>query len=133
MHVDGSINPLRDLETFNLELIFSDIEILERRIVKVSNAIVIAKDGASVGIGVGQTSRVWAMQQAIEHGGENVKGAAVASDAFFPFRDCVDLCAAAGVKSIIQPGGSIRDQESIDACNENGIAMLFCKNRHFKH
>ena len=98
-----------------------------------SNAIVIAKDGASVGIGVGQTSRVWAMQQAIEHGGENVKGAAVASDAFFPFRDCVDLCAAAGVKSIIQPGGSIRDQESIDACNENGIAMLFCKNRHFKH
>lgn len=98
-----------------------------------SNAIVVAKDGATLGIGVGQTSRVWAMEQAIEHAGDRVKGAAVASDAFFPFRDCVDLCAKAGIQSIIQPGGSIRDQDSIDACNENGIAMLFCKNRHFKH
>lgn len=98
-----------------------------------SNAIVIAKDGATIGIGVGQTSRVWAMEQAIEHAGDRVQGSAVASDAFFPFRDCVDLCAKAGVKSIIQPGGSIRDDDSIQACNENGIAMLFCKNRHFKH
>ncbi len=98
-----------------------------------SNAIVVAKDGATLGIGVGQTSRVWAMQQAIEHAGDRVKGAVVASDAFFPFRDCVDLCASAGISGIIQPGGSIRDNDSIDACDENGIAMLFCGNRHFKH
>ena len=98
-----------------------------------SNAIVVAKDGATLGIGVGQTSRVWAMQQAIEHAGDRVKGAVVASDAFFPFRDCVDLCASAGISGIIQPGGSIRDNDSIDACDENGIAMLFCGNRHVKH
>ena len=98
-----------------------------------SNAIVVAKDGATLGIGVGQTSTVWAMQQAIEHAGDRVKGAVVASDAFFPFRDCVDLCASAGISGIIQPGGSIRDNDSIDACDENGIAMLFCGNRHFKH
>ena len=98
-----------------------------------SNAIVVAKDGATLGIGVGQTSRVWAMQQAIEHAGDRVKGAVVASDAFFPFRDCVDLCASAGISGIIQPGGSIRDNDSIDACDENGIAILFCGNRHFKH
>ena len=98
-----------------------------------SNAIVVAKNGATVGIGVGQTSRVWAMQQALEHAGEKTKGAVVASDAFFPFDDCAKLCAQAGIASIIQPGGSIRDQDSIDECNKDGISMLFCKNRHFKH
>lgn len=95
-----------------------------------SNAIVVAKDEVAVGIGAGQTNRIWATSQAIERSGG---GGVLASDAFFPFRDCVDECAKAGIKAIIQPGGSLRDQESIDACNEHGIAMIFSGIRHFKH
>ncbi len=98
-----------------------------------SNAIVAAKDFRSVGIGAGQTNRIWAAQQAIEHAGDRIKGAVVASDAFFPFNDCAEACGKAGVTAIIQPGGSIRDQDSIDMCNKYGIAMIFVGERHFKH
>ena len=95
-----------------------------------SNAIVAIKDGVAIGIGGGQVNRIWATTEALERG----KGATVlASDAFFPFRDCVDEAAKYGIKGIIQPGGSIRDEESIVACNEHGISMVFTGVRHFKH
>ena len=80
-----------------------------------------------------QTNRIWAAGQAIERAGEKVKGAVLASDAFFPFSDCVELCAKAGISAIIQPGGSIRDKDSIEECDRNGIAMVFVGSRHFKH
>jgi phosphoribosylaminoimidazolecarboxamide formyltransferase/IMP cyclohydrolase len=103
-----------------------------------SNAVVIAKDGQSAGIGCGQVNRVWATNQAIEHaaealGAESTVGAALASDAFFPFDDCVEAAAKAGITAIIQPGGSIRDQESIDACDRQNIAMVITGMRHFRH
>ncbi len=98
-----------------------------------SNAVVVAKDGVTLGIGAGQTSRISAAKHALEHAGENAKGAALASDAFFPFSDCAELAAEHGITSIIQPGGSVRDQDSIDACDRNGIAMVFTGMRHFKH
>ena len=95
-----------------------------------SNAIVVANNEVALGIGGGQVNRIWPTEDALKRG----KGATVlASDAFFPFRDVVDQAAKAGIKAIIQPGGSIRDQESIDACNEHGIAMVFTGLRHFKH
>ncbi|MBU3089831.1 bifunctional phosphoribosylaminoimidazolecarboxamide formyltransferase/IMP cyclohydrolase [Clostridium gasigenes] len=95
-----------------------------------SNAIVTVKDGVAVGIGGGQVNRIWPTMDALRRGA----GATVlASDAFFPFRDIVDECAKAGIKAIIQPGGSMRDQESIDACDEHGIAMVMTGIRHFKH
>ncbi|MGI6594312.1 MAG: bifunctional phosphoribosylaminoimidazolecarboxamide formyltransferase/IMP cyclohydrolase [Christensenellales bacterium] len=97
-----------------------------------SNAIVIAKGQATLGLGIGQTNRIWATNQAIEHS-KDVKGAVLASDAFFPFADCVEVAAKAGISAIVQPGGSIRDQESIDACDKAGIAMVFSGVRHFKH
>jgi len=98
-----------------------------------SNAIVVAKDKATLGIGAGQTNRIWAAKQAIEHSGEKVRGAVMASDAFFPFNDCVEEAAKAGITAIIQPGGSIRDQDSIDLCNQKNISMIFSAQRHFKH
>lgn len=98
-----------------------------------SNAIVIGKQGRTTGIGMGQTNRIWAAQQAIEHAGKEAKGSVMASDAFFPFPDCVEECVKAGITAIIQPGGSIRDKESVDACNAAGIAMVFVGDRHFKH
>ncbi len=98
-----------------------------------SNAITIAKDQVSCGIGPGQVNRIWAVEQSIEHAGERVKGAVLASDAFFPFDDCVKAAGAAGITAIIQPGGSIRDEDSIKACDELGIAMVFTHMRHFKH
>ncbi|GAA0070728.1 bifunctional phosphoribosylaminoimidazolecarboxamide formyltransferase/IMP cyclohydrolase [Clostridium sardiniense] len=95
-----------------------------------SNAIVVANDGVALGIGGGQVNRIWPTEDALKRG----TGATIlASDAFFPFRDVVDKAAEAGIKAIIQPGGSMRDQESIDACNEHGIAMVFTGLRHFKH
>lgn len=98
-----------------------------------SNAIVLAKDDATTGVGPGQTNRVTALELAIKYAGENAKGSVMASDAFFPFSDCVEAAHRAGVTAIIQPGGSIRDQESIDACNKYGISMIFTGIRHFKH
>ena len=95
-----------------------------------SNAIVVAHDGIALGIGGGQVNRIWPTEDALRRG----KGATIlASDAFFPFRDVVDKAAKYGIKAIIQPGGSLRDQESIDACNEHGISMVFTGIRHFKH
>ena len=99
-----------------------------------SNAIVVAKNGVTLGIGGGQTSRIWALESILTHHKDrNFKGAVLASDAFFPFDDCVKLAEKMGIKAIVQPGGSIRDQDSIDACNKAGIAMVFTKTRHFRH
>ncbi|MDD4797069.1 MAG: bifunctional phosphoribosylaminoimidazolecarboxamide formyltransferase/IMP cyclohydrolase [Eubacteriales bacterium] len=98
-----------------------------------SNGIAVAKDNHSLGIGPGQVNRIWATQQALERSGDDVKGAALASDAYFPFDDCVKAAAAAGITAIIQPGGSVRDGESIAAADEAGIAMVFTGMRHFKH
>ena len=98
-----------------------------------SNAIVIGKQGKTTGIGMGQTNRIWAAQQAIAHAGDEEKGSVMASDAFFPFPDCVEECVKAGITAIIQPGGSIQDKASVDACNAAGIAMVFVGDRHFKH
>ncbi|MCE5300251.1 MAG: bifunctional phosphoribosylaminoimidazolecarboxamide formyltransferase/IMP cyclohydrolase [Spirochaetia bacterium] len=98
-----------------------------------SNAIVIAKDGVAVGIGPGQTNRVGAMAIAIKNAGDRAKGAVLSSDAFFPFRDNADSAAEAGIAAIIQPGGSVRDADSITACDEKGMAMVFTGIRHFRH
>jgi phosphoribosylaminoimidazolecarboxamide formyltransferase/IMP cyclohydrolase len=101
-----------------------------------SNTIVFAKDNTLISSGTGQTSRVDALRQAVVKANEfgfSLKGAAMASDAFFPFPDCVQLAKEAGITSVIQPGGSIKDQESIDYCNNNGVAMVITGIRHFKH
>ena len=98
-----------------------------------SNAIVLANGNGTVGIGVGQTNRVWATMQSLDNARGKSEGAVMASDAFFPFSDCVEYAAKAGIKAIIQPGGSIRDKDSIDMCNKYNIAMVFCGTRHFKH
>ena len=98
-----------------------------------SNAIVVVKDGQTLGIGAGQMNRVGSCKIALEQAGEKARGAVLASDAFFPMRDSADIAADYGISAIVQPGGSIRDQESIDACNEKGVAMVFSKIRHFKH
>jgi phosphoribosylaminoimidazolecarboxamide formyltransferase / IMP cyclohydrolase len=101
-----------------------------------SNAIVLAKNGQLLASGTGQTSRVDALNQAIEKAknfGFNLEGAVMASDAFFPFPDCVEIAKNVGITSVIQPGGSIKDQESIDYCNNNGMSMIITGLRHFKH
>jgi phosphoribosylaminoimidazolecarboxamide formyltransferase / IMP cyclohydrolase len=98
-----------------------------------SNAIVVAKDGRTLGIGPGQTNRIWSANMSLERSGEKARGAVIASDAFFPFGDVVEVAAKAGISAIIQPGGSLRDQESIDECNKNNISMIFTGMRHFKH
>ncbi|EID43085.1 phosphoribosylaminoimidazolecarboxamideformyltransferase/IMP cyclohydrolase [Parageobacillus thermoglucosidasius TNO-09.020] len=98
-----------------------------------SNAIVLAKDGMTIGVGAGQMNRVGAAKIAIEQAGEKAKGAVLASDAFFPMDDTVEAAAKAGITAIIQPGGSIRDADSIKKADEYGIAMVFTGIRHFKH
>jgi phosphoribosylaminoimidazolecarboxamide formyltransferase / IMP cyclohydrolase len=101
-----------------------------------SNAIVLIKDFTTVGIGSGQTSRILALKQAIQQAQENkinLSECVLASDAFFPFNDVVNICASHGIKAIVQPGGSIKDQDSIDACNANKMVMCFTGIRHFKH
>ena len=99
-----------------------------------SNAICIVKNGVTLAIGGGQTSRVWALENAIHNNPDkDFKGSVLASDAFFPFNDCVQVAADAGIQAIIQPGGSIRDQDSIDLCNEKNIPMVFSGYRHFRH
>ena len=98
-----------------------------------SNGILISKDKTTVGLGAGQVSRVDAVHMALRKGGKNVTGAVLASDAFFPFRDSIDAIKHSGIKTVMQPGGSVRDQEVIDACNEHNIAMIFTGTRCFKH
>jgi phosphoribosylaminoimidazolecarboxamide formyltransferase/IMP cyclohydrolase len=101
-----------------------------------SNAIVLAKNKQLIASGAGQTSRVDALKQAIAKASEfnfDLSGAVMASDAFFPFADSVEIAHKAGITAIIQPGGSVRDQDSIDYCRKHGLAMVFTGNRHFKH
>jgi phosphoribosylaminoimidazolecarboxamide formyltransferase / IMP cyclohydrolase len=101
-----------------------------------SNTIILAVNGQLLSSGVGQTSRVDALRQAIDKAaafGFSLKGAVMASDAFFPFPDCVEIASQQGIKAVIQPGGSIKDQDSINFCNQHGMAMVFTGVRHFKH
>jgi phosphoribosylaminoimidazolecarboxamide formyltransferase/IMP cyclohydrolase len=114
------------------DLVFANILVKHTR----SNAIVLAKGAQLLASGTGQTSRVDALEQAIAKAGRfgfDLHGAVLASDAFFPFPDCVQIAAQVGITAIVQPGGSIRDQESIDACERLGVAMSITGNRHFKH
>jgi len=101
-----------------------------------SNTIVFAKNGQLLASGTGQTSRVDALKQAITKAqsfGFDLNGAVMASDAFFPFPDCVEIAHGAGIRAVIQPGGSIKDKESIDYCNTHGMSMVMTGIRHFKH
>lgn len=98
-----------------------------------SNAIVLAKDTSLIGVGAGQMSRVDSVQISIEKAGERATGSVLASDAFFPFPDSISAAAQAGIRAIIQPGGSRRDDEVIEACDQHGIAMVFTGRRHFRH
>jgi phosphoribosylaminoimidazolecarboxamide formyltransferase / IMP cyclohydrolase len=114
------------------DLLFANIIVKHTK----SNAIVLVKDKQLLASGTGQTSRVDALRQAIAKAqsfGFDLQGAAMASDAFFPFADSIEIAHQAGINAVIQPGGSIRDQESIDYCNQHGIAMAFTGIRHFKH
>jgi phosphoribosylaminoimidazolecarboxamide formyltransferase/IMP cyclohydrolase len=98
-----------------------------------SNAIVVAAGGCTLGIGVGQTNRVGAARGALETAGTSAQGAVLSSDGFFPFDDSVRLAAAHGITAIIQPGGSLRDADSIAACDSLGLAMVMTGRRHFLH
>jgi phosphoribosylaminoimidazolecarboxamide formyltransferase/IMP cyclohydrolase len=104
-----------------------------------SNAILVIKNKTAYGIGCGQTNRIWAADQALSRAKEKTDALGLGnaevliSDAFFPFADCVEKAHEYGIKAIVQPGGSIRDQESIEACNKYGISMIFTGTRHFKH
>ncbi|MEL7523738.1 MAG: bifunctional phosphoribosylaminoimidazolecarboxamide formyltransferase/IMP cyclohydrolase, partial [Cyanobacteria bacterium J06553_1] len=117
----------------------SDAELAELlfswRVVKhvKSNAILVTRDNTTLGVGAGQMNRVGAVKIALEQAGEQSQGAILASDGFFPFDDSVRTAAAAGIKAIVQPGGSIRDEDSIKAANELGIIMAFTGARHFLH
>jgi phosphoribosylaminoimidazolecarboxamide formyltransferase / IMP cyclohydrolase len=114
------------------DLIFANILVKHSK----SNAIVLAKNKQLCASGIGQTSRVDALKQAIEKAktfGFDLTGSVMASDAFFPFADCVEIAFKAGVTAVVEPGGSVRDQESIDFCTANGMAMVFTGVRHFKH
>jgi phosphoribosylaminoimidazolecarboxamide formyltransferase/IMP cyclohydrolase len=101
-----------------------------------SNAILLARDRKTLGVGAGQTSRIDALDVALLKAarcGHDARGSVLASDAFFPFRDVVDRAAEAGIRAIVQPGGSLRDKESIAACREHGISMFFTEQRVFTH
>ena len=98
-----------------------------------SNAILLARDGAAVGIGMGQVNRVDSAKLAVDRAGARVAGSVAASDAFFPFADGVEILANAGVVAVVQPGGSVRDEEVIAAAKKAGIAMFFTGTRHFSH
>ncbi len=122
----------KPLQTEIEDMVFANILVKHSK----SNAIVIAKNNQLCASGIGQTSRIDALKQAIEKAnsfGFDLKGSVMASDAFFPFADSVKLAHKAGVTAIIQPGGSVKDQDSIDYCSSNGIAMVFTGIRHFKH
>jgi phosphoribosylaminoimidazolecarboxamide formyltransferase/IMP cyclohydrolase len=114
------------------DLVFANIIVKHSK----SNAIVLAKNRQLCASGIGQTSRVDALKQAIEKAGSfgfDLKGSVMASDAYFPFADSVEIAHKAGVTAIVQPGGSVRDQDSIDYCSANEVAMVFTGIRHFKH
>jgi len=114
------------------DLVFANIIVKHSK----SNAIVIARNSQLCASGIGQTSRVDALKQAIEKArsfGFDLNGSVLASDAYFPFADSVEIAHKAGITAIIQPGGSVRDQDSVDYCSSNGIAMVFTGIRHFKH
>ncbi|MFC1771169.1 bifunctional phosphoribosylaminoimidazolecarboxamide formyltransferase/IMP cyclohydrolase, partial [Candidatus Margulisiibacteriota bacterium] len=135
---DNSENAPYDLKCVTIKKCTTKIQndlLFANQIVKhvKSNAIVIVKEGQILGVGAGQMSRVDAMEIALRKAGKKAQDSALASDAFFPFKDAIELAAKAGVKAIIQPGGSKRDKEVIDCCNENNICMLTTGVRHFKH
>jgi phosphoribosylaminoimidazolecarboxamide formyltransferase/IMP cyclohydrolase len=114
------------------DLVFANIIVKHSK----SNAIVIVKNSQLCASGIGQTSRVDALKQAIEKAksfGFNLNGSVMASDAYFPFADCVEIAHKAGIMAVVQPGGSVRDQESVDYCSSHGIAMVFTGIRHFRH
>jgi phosphoribosylaminoimidazolecarboxamide formyltransferase/IMP cyclohydrolase len=122
----------KPLSTEITDLIFANILVKHTR----SNAMVLAKNKQLLGAGAGQTSRIDALEQAITkalHFKKDLRGAVLASDAFFPFADNVEIAHKAGITAILQPGGSVRDQDSIDYCNKNSLAMVFTGTRHFKH
>ena len=98
-----------------------------------SNAIVVVKDKMLLGVGAGQMNRVTSARIALDWAGDKAKGAILASDAFFPMPDTVELAIERGISAIVQPGGSIRDQDSIDVCNANNLPMVFTGKRHFLH
>jgi phosphoribosylaminoimidazolecarboxamide formyltransferase/IMP cyclohydrolase len=98
-----------------------------------SNAIVLVKNGQLVGVGQGQTSRVESVRLAVAKAGDAANGAVLGSDAFFPFRDGVDTALKAGITAIVQPGGSVRDADTVAACDEQGAALIFTGVRHFRH
>jgi phosphoribosylaminoimidazolecarboxamide formyltransferase/IMP cyclohydrolase len=111
-----------------------DIELAWRVCARTSsNAIVVAAHGQALGVGAGQQSRVEAAELAVGKAGDRARGAAAASDAFFPFRDGLDVLAAAGVVAVVQPGGSVKDGEIVAAADEHGIAMVLTGERHFRH
>jgi phosphoribosylaminoimidazolecarboxamide formyltransferase/IMP cyclohydrolase len=115
-----------------VDLVFANIIVKHSK----SNTIVLAKNRQLIASGVGQTSRVDALKHAIEKAkgfGFDLKGAVMASDAFFPFPDCVEIASNAGITAVIQPGGSVKDQDSVNYCNDHGIAMVSTGIRHFKH
>jgi phosphoribosylaminoimidazolecarboxamide formyltransferase/IMP cyclohydrolase len=114
------------------DLLFANIIVKHLK----SNAIVLAKNGQLLGAGCGMTSRVDALKHAIAKAAEfklDLKGAVMASDAFFPFADSVELAYNEGIAAVVQPGGSVRDEDTINFCNEHGIAMVLTGIRHFKH
>lgn len=98
-----------------------------------SNGVVVTKDKATLGLGLGEVNRFWATENALKRSGDGAEGAVLASDGFFPFKDSIEILGQHGIKAIIQPGGSIKDQEVIDEANRQGIAMVFTGMRHFKH
>ena len=138
---DSKVETLADLRTVT-QVSPSDREkkdlLFANKLVKhtKSNTIVLAKNGQLLASGTGQTSRVDALMQAINKAAAfkfDLSGAVMASDAFFPFPDCVEIAHNSGIKAVVQPGGSIKDKDSIEYCDENGMSMVFTGFRHFKH
>jgi phosphoribosylaminoimidazolecarboxamide formyltransferase / IMP cyclohydrolase len=126
------VTPVKPVQAEIDDLVFANKIVKHSK----SNAIVLAKNLQLCASGIGQTSRVDSLKQAIEKArsfGFDLKGAVMASDAYFPFGDCVEIAHKAGVTAIVEPGGSVRDKESIDYCSSNGVAMVFTGVRHFKH
>jgi len=126
---NGQYRELKPTEAELAEMLFA------WRVVKhvKSNAILVVRDNQTLGVGAGQMNRVGAVKIALEQAGAKTQGAILASDGFFPFDDSVRTAAAAGIKAIVQPGGSIRDEDSIKAANELGLIMAFTGTRHFLH